>query len=83
MGEVRVWSVFDAKNRLSEVIDLAHAQGPQMITEKGQPSAVILSVEDYEKLKHPKMPLNDFLRTAPLEGIELIRDNGGWREVEL
>lgn len=44
------WQVHDAKARFSEVIERAHAEGPQMITRHGAERAVVLSIEDYRAL---------------------------------
>lgn len=45
-----MWSVQDAKNRLSAVIDAALASSPQVISRRGKPSVVVVSVEHYERL---------------------------------
>jgi toxin FitB len=45
-----VWQLQHAKARLSEVIERAETEGPQMITRHGAERAVVLSVEDYRAL---------------------------------
>ena len=52
------WSVQDAKNRFSEVVDAAR-RTPQMVTKHGKPAAVVVSAEEYERLRtlqHLKAP---------------------------
>ena len=52
------WSVQDAKNRFSEVVDAAR-KAPQMVTKHGKPAAVVVSAEEYERLRtlqHLKAP---------------------------
>lgn len=44
------WSVQDAKNKLSAVIEAAKRE-PQTVTKHGRPAAVVMSPEDYERLK--------------------------------
>ncbi|GIL00374.1 MAG: antitoxin [Alphaproteobacteria bacterium] len=44
------WSVQDAKNRLSAVIEAARRH-PQTITRHGKPAAVVVDVEEYERLR--------------------------------
>jgi prevent-host-death family protein len=46
----RQWSLQDAKNRFSAVVEAARNGVPQTVTKHGKPVAVVLSVEDYEKL---------------------------------
>jgi len=79
------WQLQHAKNRLSEVVDQALTQGPQVITRRGADTVVVLSVEDYRKLRKPKTDLVEFFRSSPLTEVELDlernRDTG--REVEL
>jgi prevent-host-death family protein len=50
MPEAR-WSLQDAKNRLSSVVDAARRGQPQLVTRHGKPAAVVLAVEDFERLK--------------------------------
>ena len=45
------WPLFEAKNRLSMVIDAARQGTAQLVTRHNQPVAVVLSVEEYMRLK--------------------------------
>jgi prevent-host-death family protein len=44
------WQVQDAKAHLSEVIERAQGEGPQIITRHGAERAVVLSMDDYRRL---------------------------------
>lgn len=79
------WKLQDAKARFSEVIKEAFARGPQIITLRGQPAAVILSKEDYDKLTKPKLSFIDFIRASPLFklDIKIARDPSLTRDTEL
>ncbi len=56
------WSLHDAKNKLSAVIDAAQQGEAQVITRRGVPSAVVVSVEAFEKLQLQEQSLKpDFL----------------------
>jgi antitoxin Phd len=44
------WSLQDAKNRFSEVVDRASRGVPQLVTRRGVKTVVVLSCEAYEKL---------------------------------
>ena len=79
------WQVQEAKTRFSELMRGAAEEGPQTITVRGQRAAVVLSVDDYDRLKRPKPSLAAFLRSSPLAGVELNleRDQSLPRDVEL
>ncbi len=44
------WSLQDAKNRFSAVVNAALDGSPQMVTRRGVPAVVVLAVDDYERL---------------------------------
>jgi antitoxin Phd len=73
-----VWQIQEAKNKLSEVIEEAVHNGPQVITRRGVEVVVVLSYEDYTRIqrshKKPGTKLSDFFRKSPLAGIDLDRD---------
>ena len=45
------WQLQEAKARFSEVVDASLRQGPQLITRRGQETAVLVSVEEWRRLK--------------------------------
>jgi prevent-host-death family protein len=76
------WQVQEAKTRLSEVIELARAKGPQMITRHGRERAVILSVEDYRALIAHKPDFKAFLLGGPkVDDFDIPRDRDTGRDV--
>ena len=79
------WQLRDAKARFCELLRQAREGEPQQITVHGRPAAVVLSQEDYERLKAPKPSFVDFMRASPLVGVELEaeRDNSLPRNVDL
>ena len=50
----RSWQLQDAKARFSELFDKAIADGPQTVTRRNKQAVVVLSQEDYDKLKHTR-----------------------------
>jgi prevent-host-death family protein len=66
-----VWQIQEAKNNLSEVITLAIKQGPQLITKHGEKTAVVLSYNEYEKLRKSQGKLSEFFSSSPLAGVKL------------
>ncbi|MCP5410250.1 MAG: type II toxin-antitoxin system Phd/YefM family antitoxin [Chromatiaceae bacterium] len=45
------WSIQDAKNRFSAVVDAAIKGVPQRITRRGKQAVVVIGVADYERLQ--------------------------------
>ena len=45
-----MWSLQDAKNRFSAVVEEALAGRPQAVTKRGKPAVVVISSVDYERL---------------------------------
>jgi len=69
-----VWQLQDAKNKLSKVIERALKQGPQLITRRGEKSAVVISYSEYTRMKKSQAKLSEFFRASPLGGIDFERD---------
>lgn len=82
---MRTWQLQEAKARLSEVIRQASKEGPQTITMRGEPAAVIISKDEYERLKRPRKRFVDFMRKSPLYGvdIDLKREQTLTREADI
>lgn len=66
-------SVFEGKNKFSELVANAAKGEPQVITKNGKETAVVISIEEYKKLKAKEKPLGQFLLDNPARkyGIEL------------
>jgi antitoxin Phd len=45
-----MWTLQDAKNRFSEVVDAALGGRPQEVTRRGKPAVVVLSAAEYARL---------------------------------
>ncbi len=84
MSETK-WQLQEAKSRLSELVDKAVSNGPQVITKRGVETVVVLSVSEYRKLKQPAKHLADIFLESPLRGVDLDlrRDKDLGREVDL
>jgi prevent-host-death family protein len=79
IGHMREWSIRDAKDRLSELVEAAQ-QGPQAITKRGRPAAVVLSKSEYERLQRQLEPLTSFFARAGLEDVEIERVKAAVRD---
>ncbi len=74
-----IWQLQEAKAKLSEVIDTAKAHGPQIITQRGVKSAVILPFEQWEREQENGKPsLLDILRSGPAGDLP-IPSRGNWK----
>jgi prevent-host-death family protein len=82
----RNWSVQDAKNRFSEVIDAAR-RNPQTVTKHGKPAVVVVAADEYERLrqleraKAPSLP--ELLLAIPQDGGEFPQLRIRPRDVDL
>jgi antitoxin Phd len=80
------WSVQDAKNRFSKVVEAAR-QKPQTVTKYGRPAVVVIAAEEYDrlsKLKQLKAPsFAEMLLAMPQGDIEFERLEATPREVEI
>jgi prevent-host-death family protein len=68
----KTWQLQEAKNRFSEVVELAMKGGAQTVTKHGKPAVVIVSVEEYESTRKPKKTLFQSLRECPVDLAEII-----------
>ena len=78
------WQLADAKNRLSEVVNLAISEGPQFVTRRND-RVVIISIAEYEKLTTTGKSFKDFLmHDGPaFEDLDVTRDRSPMRDVNL
>jgi prevent-host-death family protein len=66
----KIWQLQEAKNCLSEVINQALMNGPQIITRHGEETAVVMSMNDYHKKKRTGKSLLKILQSFP-RGVRL------------
>jgi antitoxin Phd len=79
------WSIQDAKNRFSEVVEAARRK-PQTVTKHGKPAVVVVAADEYErlrKLQHLKAPtFAEMLLAMPQGDIDFERLKATPRDVE-
>jgi antitoxin Phd len=82
----RNWSVQDAKNRFSEVVEAARRM-PQTVTKHGKPAVVVMDVVEYERLRHlegAQAPsFADVLLAMPQDNGEFPRRSVRMRDLDL
>lgn len=78
------WQLADAKNRFSEVVERALTEGPQPVMRRNRDSVVVVSVNDYRRLKGKGRLFKNFLTTGEsLDGVDLTRDKSAERKLIL
>ena len=82
------WQLQTAKARFSELVRLARAEGPQIVTKQGKDDVVVLPVEQFRKLTkraQQQTTLSQFFAQSPLAGVELNleRERDYGRDVKL
>jgi antitoxin Phd len=79
------WSVQDAKNRFSEVVEAAR-RTPQTVTRHGKPAVVVVDVVEYERLRRLERSqapsFADVLLAMPRDDGEFPRGNVRMRDLE-
>lgn len=78
------WKLEDAKARFSELVRRANSEGPQTVTVRGREAVVVLSAEQYEKLRPPtpdRGSLLDLIRSVDLTGLDLTREPDYGRDI--
>ena len=78
------WQLQEAKNKFSRVVKQAQQGHPQYITVHGKPTAVVVSIEDYQKLNRPKNSLSEALMNPLVEQeLDLSRYRDTGRDIDL
>jgi len=82
----RSWSVQDAKNQFSALVEAAR-HAPQTVTKHGKPAVVVVDAADYErlrKLEQARAPsFKDMLLAIPKDDGSFERPELEFREIKL
>jgi antitoxin Phd len=66
------WQVQEAKQRFSELLRAARADGPQVVTRHGEEVAVVVDISDWHRLKGSPVDFKEYLRAGPaLDDLDL------------
>jgi antitoxin Phd len=62
---MKIWSVQDAKARFSEFLETCLNEGPQVVTRRGTAAAVLVPLQDWQRLQRSARPtLKELLLAA-------------------
>lgn len=64
-GGTKAWQIQEAKARFSELLRASVEDGPQTVTRRGVPLAVLVSVEQWNALHRSSVPTLKELLLAP------------------
>jgi prevent-host-death family protein len=69
------WQLADAKNRFSELVNRALADGPQRVRCRGD-AVIVVAQRDFDKLTVERIGFKQFLlaKGPSLQGLDLSRD---------
>ena len=67
------WQLQEAKQRFSELIRSAEADGPQFVTRHGEEVAVVVSIAEYRHFRQGGTDFKEFLQSAPDVDLEVSR----------
>lgn len=75
------WQLQDAKNKFSALVERATKEGPQFVTRRGVKTVVVMSVEEYERLR-PERDFKAFLESFPAGDFSVERSDEPARKIE-
>jgi prevent-host-death family protein len=74
------WKLQDAKARFSEFLDTTLKKGPQVVTRRGREAAVLVAIEDWNRLQRAARPdLKALLLDAEPRFENLVPERGTLR----
>jgi antitoxin Phd len=74
------WQVQDAKARFSEFLNASIKKGPQVVTRRGIETAVLVTIEEWQRLQRAARPsLKDLLLAPQPRFDDLIPPRRVWR----
>ena len=76
------WPLAEAKNKLSEVLNLAASYGPQRVRRRND-AFIVMREAEYERLAGKRMGFKEFLmQPLGLDELDLSRDQSLPRDIE-
>jgi len=78
------WQLAEAKNRFSEVVNRALAEGPQFVYRR-KDAVVVVARREYERLTGKRPGFKEFLtgKGPSLDALDLTRDRSPMRSAKL
>jgi antitoxin Phd len=67
------WQLQDAKAKLSEVIDTARRNGPQIITQRGVKTAVVMPFDEWQESQQTWKPGQPLTASQHKENLDMLK----------
>lgn len=78
------WTLAEAKNRFSEVVNRALSEGPQRVSKRGEDAVIVVAQRDYDRLTGARPDFKKLLLEGPdFEQLDLSRDRTPPRDTDL
>ncbi|MCK5672925.1 MAG: type II toxin-antitoxin system Phd/YefM family antitoxin [Spirochaetales bacterium] len=82
MNSSNIWQLQNAKNKLSELINIASEGKPQLITKNGKPSVYVVKADDINLYSNTES-LKKVILGCPYKGFDIPRDKDYGRDIVL
>jgi len=69
---MNTWPVQDAKARFSELLDICINEGPQMVSRRGEEVAILVAVDEWNRLNSGARPSLKSLLLSDVGRAELV-----------
>lgn len=78
------WTLAEAKNRFSEVVNRALSEGPQRVSRRGDDAVVVVAQDEYDRLTGARPDFKRLLLEGPdFDQLDLARDRTPLRDAAL
>ena len=75
----KTYTIAEAKNRLGQVVHEAEAEAPVELTRRGRPVAMVISIQEFQRLRSPRPNLweavRDFRANHDMDDLDLDPDD--------
>ena len=82
MNNSNTWQLQNAKNKLSELINIASEGKPQLITKNGKPSVYVVKADDLNLYTNTES-IKKVIMDCPHKGFEIPQDKDFGRNIFL
>lgn len=81
---MHIWQLQEAKAKLTQFVKEAK-DSPQVISRRGEPEIVAMSIDKYKQLTNTKQSLLSFFKSSPLyqADFDIERDKSKMRDIDL
>jgi prevent-host-death family protein len=76
------WQLQTAKQKFSELVERALAEGPQVVTRRGREVVVVVAIDEYRRLRSEEPDFKRWLLDGPRAELDIERDRDPGRDIE-